>query len=152
MLAILNATRYFDVSLFSIFWVKNVSSLQIPTIWEKKKHRLLQPPRRWACRFKPLPAATRPLPGHFHKPRRHRTAIAPSGPTSYFPRQLYCYQYNSGAKTRTFFRATDRWPNSDTYTALASEALKHALRPSQLVVVRKASPRMQVSLYGMRRG
>ena len=28
---------------------------------------------RWACRFKPLPAARRPLLGHHHRLRRHRT-------------------------------------------------------------------------------
>ena len=28
---------------------------------------------RWACRFKPLPAARRPLPGHYNRLRCHRT-------------------------------------------------------------------------------
>ena len=45
------------------------------TIWELL-HQLLQPPRRWDCRFKPLPAARRPLPGHYHHLRRHRTTSA----------------------------------------------------------------------------
>ena len=31
---------------------------------------------RWACRFNPLPAARRPLPGHYHRLRRHRTVSA----------------------------------------------------------------------------
>ena len=31
---------------------------------------------RWACRFKPLPAARLPLPGHYHQLRRHRTVSA----------------------------------------------------------------------------
>ena len=31
---------------------------------------------RWACRFKPLPAARRPLPGQYHQLRRHRTVSA----------------------------------------------------------------------------
>ena len=48
------------------------SSPPAPTIWELF-HRLLQPPRRWSCRFKPLPMARRPLPGHCHQLRRHRT-------------------------------------------------------------------------------
>ena len=39
-------------------------------------HRLLQPPRRWACRFKPVPAARRPIPGPYHERRRHRTVSA----------------------------------------------------------------------------
>ena len=31
---------------------------------------------RWACRFKPLPAARHPLLGHYHQLRRHRTVSA----------------------------------------------------------------------------
>ena len=31
---------------------------------------------RWACHFKQLPAARRPIPGHYHQLRRHRTVSA----------------------------------------------------------------------------
>ena len=46
-----------------------------PTVWEIL-HRLLHRPHRWGCRFKPLPAATRPLSGRYHYLRRHRTVSA----------------------------------------------------------------------------
>ena len=46
-----------------------------PIIWELF-HTTSAAMRRWACRFKLLPAARRPLPGHYHRLRRHRTVSA----------------------------------------------------------------------------
>ena len=47
------------------------SAPSAPIIWEFF-YRLLQPSHRWACCFKPLAAARRHLPGHYHQLRRHR--------------------------------------------------------------------------------